>query len=37
VNGDDILLDTNAIIAATAIVHGFPWSLPISDLAGSLI
>ncbi len=23
-NGDDILLDTNAIIAATAIVHVFP-------------
>lgn len=24
VNGDDILLDTNAIIAATAIVYGLP-------------
>ena len=50
VNGDDILLDTNAIVrrteglktpdaivAATAIVHGLPWSLPISDLTELLI
>ncbi len=27
----------DAIVAATAIVHGLPWSLPISDLTELLI